>query len=309
MFQYTNTNSQLKKVQLPSEYNYIGIFLTLACNLKCSYCINHLSGDAIKKGFLSGNEWIQIINRLSIPHNLPVTLQGGEPTIHPHFYQIIKGIREDIPIDLLTNLQFNPIEFEKNISPERLKRDSQYSSIRVTYHPETMNWDHLKEKALWMKKQGYSICIYGILHPRDLQTIELAQKEALSLGLEFKTKEFLGTYQSQTYGNYKYPEAVFSTKTSSCLCKTSELLIGTDGSSYRCHHDLYNKFNPQGNLLQNQFSILNEFKICDKFGKCNPCDVKIKNNRYQEWGHTSVQIITDNHNKIEIDNISLLEIN
>lgn len=280
----------MKPIILPSHTNYIGVFLTLACNLRCSYCINHLSGQALKKGFQKGEDWVQGLNRLILPDNLAVTLQGGEPTVHPHFYQILKGLREDIPVDLLTNLQFNPIEFAQKISPERLKRDAKYASIRVTYHPETMNWSHLKEKVLWMNQAGYSVCVYGILHPRDSIEILSVQKEALELGIDFRTKEFLGIYEGVTYGQYLYEGSVFQEQVKSCQCKTSELLIGVDGGIYRCHHDLYNQFNVQGNLLEESVLIKDDFRPCDRFGKCNPCDVKIKNNRHQEWGHTSVQI-------------------
>lgn len=280
----------MNTINLPAHYNYVGVFLTLACNLRCSYCINHLSGPAEKKGFIKGAEWIKAINRLSLPNNLPVTLQGGEPTVHPHFYEIIQGIREDIAVDLLTNMQFDPIEFNKKISPERLTREALYSSIRVTYHPETMCWNTLLEKTIWMKNKGYSICIFGILHPRDKEEILRAQKEASINDVEFRTKEFLGVYEGKLYGTYLYEGSVFSENLKNCLCKTSELLIGVDGDVYRCHHDLYNKYKPQGSLLDDRFSITDEFKACDRFGKCNPCDVKIKNNRHQEWGHTSVQI-------------------
>lgn len=280
----------LKKLDIPTNYNYVGVFLTLACNLTCSYCINHLSGKAQKKGFLIGDEWITILNRLNLPANLPISLQGGEPTVHPHFYHIVKNLRENTPIDLLTNLQFDPIEFSKHISPSRLKRDAAYANIRVTYHPETMSWNNLVEKVTWMKEHDYSICIYGILHPRDEQEILRAKSVADKLGIDFRVKEFLGVYEGKIYGNYSIPEAVFNTKVSTCLCKTTELLIGTDGNAYRCHHDLYNKYNPIGNLLDNEFEINDEFKLCDRFGNCNPCDLKIKNNRFQEWGHTSVEI-------------------
>ena len=279
-------------IKIPDHYNYVAAFLTLACNLKCSYCINHLSGVAQKNGFLNGDQWISIINRLELPKNLPITLQGGEPTVHPHFYKIIKALRGAIPIDLLTNSQFDPTILTKHVSPERLKRDSKYASIRVTYHPETMNWNTLLEKTLWLKEKGYAICIYGIMHPRDQEEILRAQSIAINLGLDFRTKEFLGEYNGTLHGAYAYSGAVLNKTLSSCLCKTSELLIGTDGSVYRCHHDLYNKFNPQKSLLEDSFQIDDNFRPCDRFGNCNPCDIKIKNNRHQEWGHTSVEIRT-----------------
>jgi sulfatase maturation enzyme AslB (radical SAM superfamily) len=278
-------------ISLPENYNYVAVFLTLACNLKCSYCINHLSGDAKKQGYLPGEQWISLLNRLNLKKDLPLTFQGGEPTVHPDFYQIIKGLREDLSIDLLTNLQFDPTVFKKQISPERLKRDSKYSSIRVTYHPETMNWQKLLEKVLYLKKNNYSVSVFGILHPRDEVEIKRAQAEAIKLEIDFRVKDFLGIHNDKIFGSYKYANACFGEQELHCLCKTSELLIGAGGDVYRCHHDLYNQFNAQGNLAQENFAIINDFRPCERYGKCNPCDIKIKNNRFQEWGHCSVEII------------------
>lgn len=280
----------MNKISLPSHYNYIGVFLTLACNLKCEYCINHLSGPAKKTHLLNSEDWGKALNRLILNSDLPLSLQGGEPTVHPHFYQIIKAINPDHNIDLLTNIQFNPIEFFEKIPPSRLKRDSKYSSIRVSYHPSTMNWLSTLEKVQWMHHKGYSISLFGVLHPESAEEILRAQKEAHNLGLDFRTKEFLGVYNNQIFGTYKYPTACFSEKTSKCFCKTSELLISPNGSIYRCHHDLYNQKLPIGNLLDEGFNIEDIYRPCDVFGKCNPCDLKVKNNRFQEWGHTSVDI-------------------
>jgi sulfatase maturation enzyme AslB (radical SAM superfamily) len=278
------------KVIIPENYNYIGVFLTLSCNLTCSYCINHLSGEAVKKRFLKGQEWVKQLNRLELSNDVPLSIQGGEPTIHPHFYEIINQIDSRFPIDLLTNIQFDPNEFMKNISPDRIKRSAKYSSIRVTFHPETMDWKTTLNKVKILHDNEYSIGIFGIAHPKDINVLAIAQKEAQDLGIDFRMKEFLGIYENKVYGDYKYPNAVFSTQTKNCLCKTSELLIAPDGQIYRCHHDLYNKVNGIGDLADSNFKISDSYSACDKFGNCNPCDVKIKNNRFQEWGHTSVDI-------------------
>lgn len=279
------------KIIIPDHYNYIAVFLTLSCNLTCSYCINHLSGEAKKKRFLNGEEWINILNRLELNENLPLSIQGGEPTIHPHFYQIINGINPATKIDLLTNIQFDVNQFMDKIPPERFYREANYASIRVTYHPETMDWKTTLDKVKILRKNNYSVGIFSIQHPRDLEVIEKAQQEAIANDIDFRFKEFLGIYNNQIYGNYKYDGAVFAKQAKECLCKTSELLIAPDGLVYRCHHDLYNKFNPTGNIQSKEFKIIDEFKKCSQYGKCNPCDVKIKNNRFQEWGHTSVDII------------------
>ena len=61
---------------------------------------------------------------------------------------------------------------------------------------------------------------------------------------------------------------------------------------YRCHADLYKGRNPIGHILDEYFTedSIEEFRECSFFGDCNPCDVKVKTNRFQVFGHTSVEI-------------------
>ena len=37
--------------------------------------------------------------------------------------------------------------------------------------------------------------------------------------------------------------------------------------------------------------MIDEYRDCYVYGDCNPCDVKVKTNRFQQFGHTSVDII------------------
>ena len=74
---------------VPSTYQYIGVFLTLSCNLKCSYCINHMVGLKQGRKLLKAADWEKGLKRLQLAHDIPLTLQGGEPSIHIDFYSIL----------------------------------------------------------------------------------------------------------------------------------------------------------------------------------------------------------------------------
>lgn len=280
----------MKKIELPDSYSYIGVFLTLSCNLSCSYCINHLVG--LKKGrkLLRAEEWAQGLSRISSSRKIPISLQGGEPTIHPDFYQIVRSIPDSIEMDLLTNIQFDPDEFAKNIPLNKFNRNAPYAAIRVSYHPETMNFEETKIKVKRLMSLGFKVGVYGVLHPSQSEEIMRAKSICENEGIDFRTKEFLGLHEGKLHGTYAYPGAVFSENIRSCLCKTSELLIDPFGDIFRCHHDLYNRLNPIGNILDPEFAIIDEYRPCAFFGKCNPCDVKLKTDYLQRYGHTSVAI-------------------
>ena len=280
----------MEPIKIPENYNYIAVFLTLACNLRCSYCINKFEGGSFEKGHMSGGEWVKGLNRIISRDDLPVSLQGGEPSLHPDLVHIVNNIRHDLNIDLLTNLQFDVDEFMKKVHPDRIKRKSPYASIRVSYHPETMKLEPLVEKVLKLQKAGYSIGIWGVMHPKQEQEVLKAQEYCKSLGIDFRTKEFLGEYDGGMHGTYKFPGACDRKFIKKVLCRTSELIVGPAGKIYRCHSDLYEGRAAIGHILDPEFKISNEFIPCDVFGHCNPCDVKVKTNRFQIFGHTSVDI-------------------
>src|SRR5271170_5790932 len=95
-----SSESMLDPIIIPSTYNYIAAFLTLSCNLSCSYCINHLSGKAEKGNPISGDDWVRGLNRIVTGPGLPITFQGGEPSLHPHFFKILGQIKPETPIDI-----------------------------------------------------------------------------------------------------------------------------------------------------------------------------------------------------------------
>src|SRR3990167_2395142 len=110
-------------LMLPSSLSYIGAFLTMDCNLNCSYCINdpQQRGDR-KKVFeirqashrteLTPEEWIEVIRRIPQRDDLPITFQGGEPTLYWKGWglgAILAGT--DNYADLLTNFALPAARF------------------------------------------------------------------------------------------------------------------------------------------------------------------------------------------------------
>lgn len=272
--------------------NYIGVFLTLECNLQCSYCINRFGELVHSRQLLSGEQWMQSLNRIVSRPDLPVTIQGGEPTRHPDFFAIVNGLRPDLQMDLLTNLEVDLDRFMTDISPERVKRHAPYASIRVSYHPETMDLERLAAKVLLLQKAGYSIGIWGVLHPEWEKEIHRAQAYCTGLGIDFRTKEFLGEHNGVMHGVLSYQDACDRGVHKPVQCRTTELIIGPGGDVYRCHGDLYESREAVGHILDPDFTVVSGFRECSTYGYCNPCDVKLKTNRFQTFGHTSVEIVS-----------------
>jgi len=290
----------LKEVNIPDELTYVGVFLTLFCDFNCSYCINYFGKLKMRKE-LTPEQWIEGLNRLQIDRSwmVPLTLQGGEPSKYERFIKVIRDLRPDFYIDMLTNLDFDIRQFMDEISPSRMQRSVPYASIRVSYHPEYSDQNELLGKIFKLQSSGYSIGLFGVEHPdSDLSGVAFLCKQ---LGIDFRTKEFLGRYNGQIYGTYKYLEAINSIK-KNVKCRTSEILIAPDGKIHRCHRDLYYNENPLGNILDKDLKVVFKFRECYNFGaidddgeynSCSLCDIKVKNNRFQEYGTCAVEIRND----------------
>jgi len=288
-----------KEIIIPETYKYITAFLSMKCNLNCSFCLNALDSKFNRKDFreMSGEEWVEGLNKINSLKGVPITFSGGEPSLHKDFIYIINNLKPELKIDILTNLQWNQRKLENFISKvnlERLRRNSPYASIRVSYHPEQMgDGERLIKNARILQDAGFNIGIWSILYPspEQLSAINQMQFRCRDKGIDFRLKEFTGMYLGMKYGNYnKYPDSVFQKNLKKCECKTSELLIGTNGDVYRCHRDLYSKENSIGNICKDGFEIEDIFRECNKYGECHPCDVKVKTNYKQQLGHTSVEI-------------------
>jgi hypothetical protein len=268
-------------MRLPEKYNYVEAYLTLRCNLKCGYCINNSDGNTIKKREeLKAEQWIESLNKIDFGH-IPLTFGGGEPTLHKGFYEILGGLKPEIKVDLLTNLQLDIDEFIRNTRPERFTQSNvpAYQSIRASYHIGQVDPEDLIDKAKKLQDKGYSIGIFGLDHPKFTPENMKMMARAVKKELFFFPKNFMGEWNGQLYGNYKYPEGLSKDK-KKVICRTKELLISPSGNTYRCHRDLYQDEDNLDNILNSDFKIKDKFRPCSNFGECNPCDVKLKTNFY-----------------------------
>lgn len=259
--------------------NYIGLFLTFDCDMGCDYCLNR-QGDFKPRKRIPYQKWMEITAPLEIRQDLPITLQGGEPTMYKDFYKLVKALHErGNYIDLLTNGDFDERDFLMWTTPETFRRTAPYASIRFSLHKNT---DDVKlvARVNILRKAGYSVGVWGITHPDMAKRNRIVRAVCAERGIDYREKEYLDS----THGTYKYPDAVTGKKNITVMCTPSEMLFAPDGKRFPCHHYLY--------MGDDRFIMPEHQKAinCGDYGLCNPCDIKLKTNRLQIEGHCSVEI-------------------
>jgi sulfatase maturation enzyme AslB (radical SAM superfamily) len=294
-----------KTILIPKEYDYVGVFLTDSCFLNCSYCItkhhgaSYVGSGAFKN--LDAQQWVDCLSRLVLPEDTPLTLQGGEPFLYKDIWYILENM--NCKIDIMTAL---PPYLTKNHF-SRLKtlqwnnRPAPYPTIRVSYHHGQNNFKELVPRIAELQ-EILSIGLYYLDFPATpLETIEQLKEFSNHYGIELRKKEFLGEWNGTQYGNFLYKNAACGVRRDIAVkCKNSVVPIAPDGSIYRCHSDLYfkRKEGILGNILDETFSFPNNHLDCTNYGLCSECDIKVKTNRFQQYGYTSVSIFFEQENDL-----------
>lgn len=295
-------------ILLPNDYDYVACYLTDFCFLSCDYCITDHNGT----GFTSGKEekfyplsvdaWLEAFRRIKFPKGVVPTLQGGEPFLYRKIWDLIE--RSPVPVDILTALPpaVKRKKFTQLNSLENLNRGAVYPNVRVSYHLGQNDIVDLAQRVADLQDL-ISIGIYFVDYPGAPGEAERARAVCEKYGVFFKTKEYLGYYDGKLYGNYAHPDAVVGhVSRSEVLCRNTVLIIAPSGDVYRCHSDLYHKRNELkvGNITDSDFSPADEYGACNFFGLCSECDLKVKNNHFQQFGYTSVDIIFPENESLEL---------
>lgn len=278
-------------IALPPSYNYIAAFLTLGCRLTCSYCINHI--NQYNKGgrrHLAGREWVEALNRIDA-RDIPITLQGGDPGLHKDFCWIINNIKDDLALEMLTSVTYDVEPLIREVSPKRFRRTGPFPAIRISYHADFDDFERFSTRVMRLFDAGFDVGVYVVQVPELSEKVKHAKAFFEERGVIFRFKELLGVHDGKLFGTYRYEGACSGKDLGRpVLCKTTELLIDPLGRVFRCHHDLYNNVGPVGSIVDPRFAIEDIHRPCDKYGLCSPCDVKLKTNRFEQHGHTSVDI-------------------
>ena len=251
-------------MQLPSIFNYIGILITLRCNFKCSYCLNWRMNGKDEKDV---EYWLKAIDRIET--NLPITLSGGEPSIHKAFFPILTNLNKKF--DLLTNLSFDIDYFIENVSVYKFENDKGYAPIRVSYHPGFSEKINVIERVRKLMDNGYRVGVYVVETKENKHMIKDLKKIDW---LDLQVKPYLPHEAKVGDGKEK-------------RCAITELIVGPDGNIYKCHRDLYKGEYPIGQLL-NVEGVNYCYRHCDNADECHPCDTKEKRDRFGNPNYTSV---------------------
>jgi MoaA/NifB/PqqE/SkfB family radical SAM enzyme len=290
-----------KNISISTPFNsYWAVFLTLGCNLKCPFCIQTISGPIPNYDIARSDVWVKFLNSIEGRSKKrflrrdkvkKLALIGGEPTLHPDFFEIINGLDREWSLTITTNLGtklFNDI----GLFAKRVKRRKRIR-FHPSFHGDLTDIKEFISKIKDLQRAGLKINrTFVVSYPPDeINKFKDYQAIFNKHGILLEKQRFCGFHEGVLYplkgdesesefkdsiADYpKYKEACGAASKEKIYCKMNKVLFAPDGSIYNCHYKLYSKsVDSYGNLFSKdvQIKIPTDFFLCNDYGFCNPCD-------------------------------------
>jgi MoaA/NifB/PqqE/SkfB family radical SAM enzyme len=259
--------------------------INFTCNYRCPYCVlepcreNILKQEKIFSIKQILSSWTHIKDKYG---EVAIYISGGEPTIYPNFFHIIKELSILHHIYLNTNLSVGVDYMIDNLNSSRI-------GLSVSFHPLSERISDMIGKLRLLKARHWDIEIACVAWPPLICNLE--QYHVSLQDFNFKVIPFRGIYDGKTYpfdytqeeedmvNNYiaKREGVKFSTKPSKVtgrMCCAGQVFanIMPNGEVLRCgsgHELIYNDFfNGNFNLLDKPGPCKAEYCDCSDWVVC-----------------------------------------
>lgn len=244
----------LTRALVPVSIAEVTIEVRNPCNYRCFYCVaaglnnvpvKHFDLPAIEKS-------LKLIKAELIVFSLEC--EGGEPTVHPQFPELIRLLASFGPVSFPTNNSQKP---ERWLPREFAKR----LYIRSAIHPETEEkLERYSANALHLIEAGCDFSSIFIAHPDRIPKIPQYREHFQAQGIPFTPVAFIGEIDGKSYPNsytvgereliglneenrtWQHKLEPHATRIRNfrgipCIAGHSNLFIGRDGSTRRCIYD------------------------------------------------------------------------
>ena len=214
-----------------------------SCNYACPYCgvwKDHPERDLI----LSPSEWEKVWDRIHGSYGrCMIFVSGGEPSVYPGFFEIVRLLAKNHLPDICTNLSWDVRELIPHLKPGELR-------ISATFHPSFADFEEFFEKALAAREYLADGQVYYVVHPSQIEEMPERSRRLREKGIklvplplrgdgftlnserEKKIIEEISPYKGSDKIDYQLQK--ISPKGRLCRAGTDYAVIRYDGKVDRC---------------------------------------------------------------------------
>ncbi|WP_158946575.1 glycosyltransferase [Pseudodesulfovibrio cashew] len=239
--------------QNPARFDgKLRIYLTLACNLHCEYCVNEKTRN-VERGRTPAppEQWIEALNR----EQRHVVFTGGEPFLYKGLEKVLTGLDPFIAVSIYTNLSFDLREVLAKVNREVRFFVSWHAHQKPDREVFLANIRSIQANPL------FSLTVHAIDAHENQHLLEadLAyfRENGVDIELDVDQRDFGGCLQDQPR---------------TALCRRKIFLFDPEGTRYQCVSRLMRADRPMENLFSRSLAEDICVDTCPDYGLCAPCD-------------------------------------
>jgi len=251
---------------MPQIRPCVDFLITQKCNYRCEYCSQ--SKKFYKDTKSATDETINAFLGLvrSLDKGFEITISGGEPLLHPRFYDVIGEIKkQNLKLTVVSNFSFPLENYTKIVD---IMGDN-LLELFVSYHPsQVVDFEDFKQKAREFNRYKSANSRFTVASVVSDENISQLKKLADFLDAEGITFAPQHMRIKNSYVNYENearkflekrakpePGRVLNTFGKMCHAGCKFLFIYENGDAYRCYSSRFNASHCMGNIKDKNFHL------------------------------------------------------
>lgn len=248
----------------------LGWDLCYTCNYRCPYCCvwEKYSEDNL---FLEVKQWGEVWDRIYSRYgSCHIYMSGGEPSVYPNFYELVKRLIQRHSVEICTNLSWDVERLIPEFPPDILR-------VAPTFHPTFADFEEFFDKLIRAKDYLPNSQTYYVAYPgQQIKDMPERSKRLREQGIkliplplrgdgfvlnseeEKRIVEEVSPYKGEKI-NYQLQR--ISPKGKSCRAGQRYAVIRANGKVDRCSQYQDGKV---GNLLDKDFKLFDNPVPCEK---------------------------------------------
>lgn len=147
--------------EISQSPEFIDLSILNYCNQRCDFCYM----GAEKEGtHLSLSDFHYCMEELAKNRVLQIAIGGGEPLLHPNFFELVNTIRSQY--DIIPNYTTNGVLLDK----QACKQSRSCGAIAVSYHPDRVQM--LLKKLQLMQKYDLNTTLHVVVMKDNLSQLQ-----------------------------------------------------------------------------------------------------------------------------------------
>ena len=255
------------------------VSLTRSCNYSCSWCNQRQDIDSpmedmrdgkrriVSNDLRRGCEWIEGLNGFPCKADYcTLIFSGGEPSLHPDFFEIVSQVKGFKSKLLVTNLSF---DVEKLIRACRAEGSTVI--VQPSFQFEFADFAVFLEKLKALRREKF------LSNFIPVSIVDLPDRvEPKQFRRRFEEEGFLASlyrFEGSYKGTFDYaPPELFggSSQMQAVLCACSCRLVKPNGDVVFCQTDTFVEDSPTlGNICDQRYQEIPSQRRCERMGKCH----------------------------------------